>query len=562
MNEGPHVAGLPLAIALAFALAGCGDEPETPAAEVEPAASALSTITADALKAHVDFLANDEREGRLTGTPGYDAAAAYVAEAFEAFGLQPGGSDGWYQQVPLQTFQIDAGSVSLVAHRDGGDQELRHRTDFAMSGDFVRSNTSVRAEVVYAGFGVHAPDFGYSDYEGIDVDGRIVAIIDNAPAMLPHNERAYYASSRTKYREAVERGAVGIIALRSRHAQASNPWERIEAATGLKPGMTWLARDGRADNYHPELQGSALLSEAAAETFFAGTPISFEEVLDASEASRVASVPLGFEVTLARNTEHEEIASPNVLGVVRGSDPALADEYVVYTAHLDALGRGVAVDGDEIYNGAYDNAMGIALMLETARVFAEHPPRRSVLFLAVTAEEKGLLGSDYFAHYPTVPIDSIVGNVNLDMPLFLVPVADVVAFGAEHSSLAAAVEDAATAEGFTVTPDPMPEEVIFIRSDQYSLVRQGVPAIFLVPGFSASSPDVDGGAAFRDFLQNHYHRPSDDLSLPVDWDSAVRFARTNARIGYLTGNADARPAWNDGDFFGEMFDPNGSRSAR
>lgn len=548
-----YVHRLVAGLAAAFVLAGCGPEPAEPAAEPDPAGSALSTISADALKAHVEFLADDEREGRMTGTPGYDAAAAYVAEAFASYGLEPGGGDGWYQQVPLQSYRVDTGSTKLAAHRDGGDQELAYRKEYTMAGDVVREATSVRAEVVYAGFGVHAPDFAYSDYEGIDVEGRIVAFFDNAPSILPHNERAYYASSSTKVREAVERGAVGIIALRSRHSQASNPWERIEAAAGTKPAMTWLADDGRADDYYPQLQGRALLSAAAAEGFFSGTPISFEEALDATEASRVASVPLGFEVTLARNTQHEEIESPNVIGVVRGSDDALAGEFVLYTAHLDGLGRGVAVDGDAIYNGAYDNAMGIALMLETARVFARHPPRRSVMFLAVTAEEKGLLGSDYFAHYPTVPIETIVANINLDMPLFLVPLADVVAFGAEHSSLEHAVAGAAEAEGFVVTPDPMPEEVIFIRSDQYSLVRQGVPAIFLVPGFNAASGDTDGSAAFRDFLSQHYHRPSDELSLPVDWDSAVRFARTNARIGYITGNADARPSWNEGDFFGEMF---------
>jgi Zn-dependent M28 family amino/carboxypeptidase len=530
-------------------MAGCGEAP-APASELD---AVLSTITPGTLGTHRDYLADDALEGRLTGTAGYDAAARYVAERFDSYGLAPGGEEDWYQQVPLQTYRLDTDSTRLVAHRDGGDQELVYRKQYAMLGDVVRETTSVRAEVVYAGFGVHAPDFGYSDYEGVDVDGRIIAIFDNAPPVLPHNERAYYASSSTKYREAVKRGAVGIIALRSRHAEASNPWERIEAAAGTKPAMTWLAEDGRADDYYPQLQGGALLSAAAAEEFFSGTPLSFEEALDATEASRVASVPLGFELTLARNTQHEEIASPNVIGVVRGSDAALADEFILYTAHLDGLGRGVAVDGDEIYNGAYDNATGVALLLETARVFALHPPRRSVMFLAVTAEENGLLGSDYFAHYPTVPIDAIVANINLDMPLFLVPIADVVAFGAEHSSLEHAVAEAAHDEGFVLTPDPMPEEVIFIRSDQYSLVRQGVPAIFLVPGFSAASGDVDGAAAFREFLGQHYHRPSDELSLPVDWDSAVRFTRTNARIGYITGNADARPSWNAGDFFGEMF---------
>jgi Zn-dependent M28 family amino/carboxypeptidase len=197
--------------------------------------------------------------------------------------------------------------------------------------------------------------------------------------------------------------------------------------------------------------------------------------------------------------------------------------------------------------------MGSALMIETARVFAASPPRRSILFVAVTAEERGLLGSDYFAHYPTVPSASMVANVNLDMPLFLFPVADIIAFGAEHSSLEPTIAAAISAEGFALTPDPMPEENIFRRSDQYSFVRKGVPAAFLVPGYASSDPDVDGQAVVVDHRKHHYHRPSDDLSRTVDWDSAVRFARANARIGYAIANDDDRPTWNEGDFFGDKF---------
>ena len=533
-------------------LAGCGPKTEPPA-EKSALQTALEAVAADALKLHYDFLADDAREGRLTGTPGYDAAAAYVAERFEALGLEPGGEDGWYQQVPLQTYQIDNDSVQFVAHRDGGDRAFTYRKEFTAYGDIVREETTVTAEVVFAGFGVHAPEFGYSDYDGVDVDGKIIAIFDGAPATLSHNERAYFSSSETKYREAVRRGVVGAILLRSRRSQENYPWERIEASAGTKPGMTWLSAGGQADGYHPEILGKVLISAAASETFFAGTPISFKEAIETTEASKVSSVPLGFEVTLGSRTSHDAITSPNVIGVVRGTDPALADEYIVYTGHLDGLGRGVAVNGDEIYNGAYDNAMGIALLLETARVFAADPPRRSVMFLAVTGEEKGLLGSDYYAHYPTVPIESVVANINLDMPVFTFPVADIIAFGAEHSSLTGPVERAAEAEGFTVTPDPMPQEVIFIRSDQYSFVRQGVPAIFLVPGFGSTNPDIDGAEYEKDFRLNHYHRPSDDLSLPVDWDSAVRFARANVRIGYEVAETEAKPSWNEGDFFGVMF---------
>jgi Zn-dependent M28 family amino/carboxypeptidase len=181
------------------------------------------------------------------------------------------------------------------------------------------------------------------------------------------------------------------------------------------------------------------------------------------------------------------------------------------------------------------------------------PPKRSIMFIALTGEERGLVGSDYFAHYPTVPTDSLVANVNLDMPLLLYPVADVIAFGAEHSSLEKVISAAVVEEDFVLSPDPVPEEVLFIRSDQYSFVKQGVPAVFLVPGFTSSDPEIDGGALFNGHLQTHYHQPSDDLSRPIDWDSALRFARANVRIGHAVAEDDARPTWNEGDFFGEMF---------
>ncbi len=510
-------------------------------------------ITVENLEAHLAYLADDARAGRMTGEPGYDDAARYVADRFEEFGLEPGTPGGWFQPVPLISYRVDPESPEFVLHEDGGDTHFAYPDDFTARSDKVRTQSARTAEVVYVGFGVHAPDLGYSDYDGVDVSGRIVALFDGAPATFPHNERAYYSSSRSKAREAVRRGAVGAISLRSRLAQRRMGWERIKMLAGTRPSMTWVSADGRAANYFPELEVGAGISAATAARLFASAPISFEQALDAAEDARPASTPLGISVSISSRTVHERIESPNVVGIVRGTDATLDEEYVVYSAHLDHLGTGVPEDGDGIYNGAYDNAMGISLMLETARAMSMAPPRRSVLFLAVTGEERGLLGSDYYANYPSVPIDSVVANVNLDMPLFLYPVADVIAFGAEHSSLDAVVERAATAEGFTLTADPIPEETLFVRSDQYSFVRQGVPAIFLVPGFTSRDPGMDGQAAFSAFLKNHYHRPSDDLTQPVDWDSARRFARTNMRIGTAIGNADRRPHWNDGDFFGERF---------
>jgi len=515
--------------------------------------SALDTITLQALKDHLAYLADDAREGRMAGQKGHLEAAQYVADRFAEMGLEPGGDDGWFQHVPLISYRIDEESTTLIAHRDGEDTALQYKEDYTMGGDAVRDDTLVRAELVYVGFGVHAPELGYSDYEGVDVDGKIVVMFGNAPSTFPHNERAFYSSGRTKVEEAIARGAVGAIGLRDKRSEEFFPWERVKAQAGTRPGMAWITLAGEPADYHAEIRGVAYISVPTATALFASTPISFDEARAASEASTPASTSLGFEVTLGRRSTHEVITSPNVVGIARGSDPELADEYIVYSAHLDHNGVGAPVDGDAIYNGAYDNAMGSALLIETARAFSESPARRSILLIAVTAEERGLLGSDYFAHYPTVPTAAMIANVNLDMPLFLYPVADIIAFGSEHSSLEATVAEAISAEGFTLTPDPMPEENLFRRSDQYSFVRRGVPAAYLKPGFTSTDPAIDGKAVQDDHRKHHYHQPSDDLSRPVNWDSVVRFARANARIGYAIAEEDARPSWNEGDFFGEKF---------
>lgn len=551
-----------LPIFAAALLAGCSpspDEtgqarPESRLPEEDVLTTALASITEEHLREHLRYLAADERMGRMTGTPGFDEAAVYVARQFEQVGLQPGGENGWYQSVPLRAAYLDLESATVILHRDGGDERLAPVENFVTFGDAVRAETSVRAEVVFAGFGVHAPDMSYSDFEGIDVQDKIVAIFMGAPPTFPHNQRAFYSDLRTKQRELVQRGAVGIIALRSRVDQQRYSWEQI-TLVGEHPGMAWVDPSGEVQDYYPEIRGDVLLDAKGARALFQGAPVSYEEALDAADAGRPLSTPLDLEVTLAKKTRHEELTSPNVVGIAHGSDPELRNEYVVYSAHLDHDGTGKPVDGDRIYNGFYDNAMGVALMIEAARAIASMPdrPRRSVLFIAVTGEERGLLGSDYFAHYPTVPKDAMVANVNLDMPLFLYPVADLVAFGAEHSSLQRAIETAAAAEDFTLSPDPMPEEVMFIRSDQYSFVLQGVPSVFLCPGFNSTDPNVDGAALFRQHLQQHYHRPSDDSSRPVDWESALRFARANVRIGLAVAGEQRRPTWNEGDFFGARF---------
>jgi Zn-dependent M28 family amino/carboxypeptidase len=260
----------------------------------------------------------------------------------------------------------------------------------------------------------------------------------------------------------------------------------------------------------------------------------------------------------------ERITSPNVIGILPGSDPALSGEHVVLLAHLDHLGvreagKNDAANTDRIYNGALDNAAGIATMLEVARAasVASDKPRRSILFLATTAEEKGLLGADYFARHPTVPIDKIVGNVGLDMPILLYPFTDVVAFGANHSTLGKQVADAVAPMNITLTPDPMPEQGVFTRSDHYPLVKKGVPAVFLATG-----PAGGGDRFWGEFLGSGYHTPRDDLAQKIDWQAGARFAEVNFRIMRAMADADSPPLWRADDFFGDSFAPKAARAPR
>jgi Zn-dependent M28 family amino/carboxypeptidase len=265
--------------------------------------------------------------------------------------------------------------------------------------------------------------------------------------------------------------------------------------------------------------------------------------------------PLRGTLHMSSRSTHETISSPNVVATLPGADPLLNDEFMVYSAHLDHIGE-LAGKGhnDAINNGALDNASGISVMLETARLLTEQEaPRRSTLFIAVTAEEKGLVGSEYFAMNPTVPTSSMVAVINLDMPVLLYDFGDVIAFGAEHSTLRDAVQSAADEASIGLTPDPFPEQNIFVRSDHYRFVQQGVPAIFLVTGTRSRDGTTDTKLIYEAFLHDQYHRPGDDLNLPIDYGAAARFTRINTRIGEIISNQLERPTWHEGDFFGETF---------
>jgi hypothetical protein len=516
---------------------------------------AANSVRPEAIRSHVDFLASDLLEGRAAATRGYDIAAAYVAAQFRQSGLAPAGDeDSYLQTVPLveATAVLPGSAAKLV--RDDETHDFEYGTHYLPSADFLSASSTLTAPLVFAGFGVDAPELGYTDFANVDLAGRIAVILSGAPAKFPNSQRAYYSWNERKWTSLVERGAVGAITIASNVDEQRVPWERV-VAMSWTPQMRWLDADGKPQRAFPELKLRFRFNREAGARLFENAASGFEEIMAAADAGEPQGFGLPGMLTLSATTGLRRTESVNVLGLLPGADPNLRNEIVVVTAHLDHLGRGSAVDGDSIYNGAHDNAVGIAIMLEMARALnvSGAKPRRSVLFAAVTAEEKGLLGSDYFAQHVAGEGRRIVANINLDMPMPFAPVRDFVAIGAEHSNLGAIARGAVAAQGYKLSPDAAPEEVSFIRSDQFSFIRQGVPAIVLKCGYQARDPAIDMAALQREFRRNQYHQPSDDLKAPLDYGTAADLARIDLRILVEAANSGSAPRWNAGDFFAEKF---------
>lgn len=511
-------------------------------------------VSRDALRAHTEFLADDLVEGRGAATRGYDLAAAYVAAQFRQYGLKHAGDgEAYFQSVPLveATPVLPGSSARLV--RDDETIDFEYGTDYLPSADFASASSTLTAPLVFVGHGIDAPELEYNDFANVDVEGRIAVVISGAPAKFPNNQRAYYSSRLQKWSTLAEKGAVGLITISSLVDAQRYPWERI-VAMSWTPQMRWLDPEGTPQDAFPELKLRFRFNRPSAAKLFEQGPMSLEEVLTSADAGE----PQGFELpgmmTLSATTGLRKTESPNVLAVLEGEDAKLKNEFIVVTAHLDHLGRGSSVEGDSIYNGAHDNAVGIAMLLEMARALdaSRNRPKRSILFAAVTAEEKGLLGSAFLANAAREHGRTVVANLNIDMPLTFTRTHDFVAFGAEHSSLGAAARNAAQAEGFRLSPDPYPEEVVFVRSDQFSFIRQGVPALMLHSGSQARDSSVDLAELRQSFHREHYHQPSDDTSLPIDYEATADLTRVHLRILLEAANG-ARPRWKRGDFFGEKF---------
>lgn len=522
------------------------------------AAEPLPAISSKALEAHVRVLADDKMEGREAGSRGYDSAAQYVAAQFKALGLKPAGNPSatgdaaYLQPVALLGAKRAAEGARFVIHDKGGNTALTYPKDFMPGRSYIAAQTALMAPVVFVGYGIRAPERGHDDYAGLDVRGKIVVMLDGTPKGWPSEIGAHYGSVKSE--TAAAQGAVGVISVGTRDSEGRRPYAKSLDYVDSE-SMTWVGADGRPFVKAAQLVVSAVLSPEAAVKLFEGAPQSYAQILDAAEKGAPKGFDLPITVSMAQSSSHRPLKSSNVAAVLEGSDPALKDEYVVLTAHLDHLGIGKPINGDAIYNGALDNATGIATLIETARAFTKSKarPKRSILFVAVTAEEKGLVGADYFARVPTVPRDKMIANVNLDMPVLLYPFKDVVAFGAQHSTLGDTVAKAAAQVNIALSPDPIPEEAVFTRSDHYRFVQQGIPSVFLVAGFQSANPKQDGGKIWMDFLKNRYHRPDDDLKQPIDYKAGALFTQVNFLIARDIANADNRPSWLPGNFFGETF---------
>jgi hypothetical protein len=540
---------IPAALLLAV-IAGC-------AATQSSAPAPAGTANAKAIEAHMQFLAADELAGRETGSKEHEIASLYIATQLQALGLEPAGDNGsYYQRVPLRQARLAQESAKFTLHTDGKDTQLSYPKAFFTGPSLQFTQTDITAPLVFAGYGMVSEEFGLNDYANLDVKGKIVVLLTGRPDSLPSEEAAHLSSQKTRL--AAERGAVGIITVHTPVQEKVRPYASSLLYLNT-PGMEWLQTDGTPADSFPDLKGGAYVHHEAAAALFAKAPQSLADIFaQLDNKQNPVGFELGVSATLSRSSSHEDISSPNVIAVLPGSDPVLKHEYVVVTAHSDHIGYSNDLrNDDKINNGAMDNAAGVSILLETARLFAQLPvkPKRSILFVVVTGEEKGLLGADYFAHNPTKPIDKLVANVNLDMPVLLYPFADMIAFGANHSSLGKVVEKAAAKEGIALSADPMPEQAIFTRSDHYTLVKKGVPAVFLMTGFKSQDPKQDGGKIWASFFAKHYHKPSDDIpSLIKDYgairyDAGAVFANINFNIALDIANTTQRPYWLKDSFF-------------
>ena len=531
------------------------------ATAASPAFAQENPVDTVQYRAHAEFLADDLLEGREAGTRGYDIAANYVATQFMAMGIAPGDLDGDYMQpITFVKAALDEDGDNFITidgvRHDHGEQYLVSQNPAAAALD-------KEVELVFVGPGLFVPEFGVDTFGDVDVEGKIAVTFFSRGGLpgLPSDVAAHLGNAQSRMIE--EKGAIGVITVFPQAMLDRFPWERIKRFAGGAQS-NWANAEGLPNSDHPGLRVRATLGPDARDALFEGTAMSWADI----EASMMAGNPVGAFAMgkkariSAANTIEPDYVSANVVGMIEGSDPELKDELIVMTAHLDHVGieEDAKPGEDNVYNGLFDNALGVSAVLEMARLFAEsgQAPRRSIAFVALAAEEKGLKGSDWLANNPDqFPGKTIVANINVDMPIHTGDFETVVAHGAEHSTLGRQI-DAALAD-FSVkrVDDPAPEEVYFVRSDHYSFVKAGIPSVNLDP-----LPLPDEQDVYDDFLENRYHKLGDQLGQPLDWDAAAKFAWMNYLITRSMTDDDATPMWYSDSYFGNSLAPDAEKAER
>jgi Zn-dependent M28 family amino/carboxypeptidase len=480
-------------------------------------------------------LADDRMEGRLAGSPGYDRAAAYVISRLKEEGLKPAGTNGYLQPVAFEQQLVDQTASKATLSGPGTVTPLKVGDIMLITAGGGRRPAHVDAPLVFIGYGLHLPDKGYDDLEGQDLKGKIAVVLSGGPADISGALKSNARFARN--RDLSRLGALGVISLTT-PGQVEILWER-QKLLAQAPGM-YLANDVLRDTGKPFF--TAVFDPAQAALLFKDSGRDYAELVALSDNSRpLPRFALNMRLTADVAATHSQVTSPNIVARLDGNDPKLKNEYVAVSAHLDHLGIGAPIQGDRIYNGAMDDASGVATVLDIAHRLKNGPPlRRSLLFLFFTAEEKGLLGSSYFARRPTVPKNAIVADLNFDMPLPLWPLKTIYAPGQEESSLGADARAVAAEQGLTMIPDPLPDRNVFVRTDQYSFVREGVPALVFKFGFARDTPEFQ---IEHDWRANRYHAPSDDLAQPILKEEAMKLNGFVAALARRVADADARPDW-------------------
>ena len=492
---------------------------------------------------YVKVLADDNMEGRETGSAGLQRAEAFVVEQLKKDGVEPAGTDGFYQPVKFVVRRIIEKDSSVALVHDGKTEPLALGED-AFFNTRIDLAPQVDASLVFVGYGLAIPEKNYDDYAGLDLKGKIAVIFSSSPAEMPGALASHHQSAGERWKTLKKAGAIGVIGLPN-PASMDIPWSRM-SLNRAHPSMDL------ADASLNETAGekfSMIFNPASAEKLFAGSGHTFAEIAALGKDRKpLPRFPLSVSIQATAKVETTAVESSNVVGKLAGTDPALKNEFVVLSAHIDHLGIGEPINGDKIYNGAMDNGSGSALLLDIARSMKQDPAshKRSILFVFVCGEEKGLLGSKYFAAHPTVPPKSIVADINTDMFLPLIPLKVLTVFGLQESDLGDMVAQVAKARGVRVQPDPEPIRNSFIRSDQYSFIRHGIPSLAMKVGFEAGSPDAK---LYKDWLTQRYHAPSDDTNQPVDLQSAADFEEIVRGLMLEVANHPERPQWKSDSFF-------------